>query len=119
MESILRIEEGVKVRDNEAVSKRLLLFAATTGYQIREFARAGQRLGIDVSLATDRCVRMDDPWGDGALPVKFDHRMAGTLQALAGMHFDAVAAVGDGPAEAAAVAAEMFGVPFHPPATAR
>jgi len=27
--------------------------------------------------------------------------------------------VGDGPAEAAAVAAEMFGVPFHPPATAR
>jgi biotin carboxylase len=35
------------------------------------------------------------------------------------MHFDGVAAVGDGPAEAAAVAAEMFGVPFHPPAAAR
>jgi biotin carboxylase len=101
------------------VGKRLLLFAATTGYQIREFAHAGRRLAIDVSLATDRCVRMDDPWGDGALPVQFDHRMADTLEGLRGMRFDGVAAVGDGPAEAAAVAAEMFGVPFHPPAAAR
>jgi biotin carboxylase len=103
----------------ERVSQSLLLFAATTGYQIREFARAGQRLGIDLTLATDRCGRMDNPWGDGALPVKFDHRMARTLEALQGMRFDAVAAVGDGPAEAAAVAAEMFGVKFHPPAAAR
>ena len=107
------------MRENEAMSQRLLLFAATTGYQIREFAHAGRRLGIDVSLATDRCGHMDDPWGDGALPVKFDRRMAGTLKNLQGMQFDGVAAVGDGPAEAAAVAAEMFGVPFHPPAAAR
>ena len=99
--------------------QKLLLFAATTGYQIREFASAGRRLGIDVSLATDRCVRMDDPWGDGALPVKFDHRMAETLESLRGLRIDGVAAVGDGPAEAAAVAAEIFSVPFHPPATAR
>jgi biotin carboxylase len=101
------------------VSKQLLLFAATTGYQIREFASAGRRRGIDVILATDRCGRMDDPWGDGALPVKFDHRMMQTLETLRGMRFDGVAAVGDGPAEAAAVAAEMLGVPFHPPAAAR
>ncbi|HEX3744142.1 MAG TPA: ATP-grasp domain-containing protein [Bryobacteraceae bacterium] len=98
---------------------RLLLFAATTGYQIREFASAGARLGIDIALATDRCLRMDDPWGDGALAVKFDHRMAATVEGLRGLAFDGVAAVGDGPAEAAALAAEMFGVPFHPPATAR
>jgi len=101
------------------VPRKLLLFAATTGYQIREFASAAERLGIEVALATDRCVRMDDPWGDGALPVKFDHRMSQTIEGLRGMRFDGVAAVGDGPAEAAAVAAEMFGVPFHPPATAR
>jgi biotin carboxylase len=98
---------------------RLLLFAATTGYQIRQFADAGRRLGIDVTLATDRCGRMDDPWHDGALPVKFDHRMMGTLETLRGMRFDGVAAVGDGPAEAAAVTAEMLGLPFHPPAAAR
>src|SRR5580692_2505086 len=102
-----------------AVGMRLLLFAATTGYQIREFADAARRLGIDVTLATDRCVQMDDPWGDGALAVKFDHRMAESLEGLRGMRFDGVAAVGDGPAEAAAVAAEMLGVPFHPPAAAR
>jgi hypothetical protein len=101
------------------VDQHLLLFAATTGYQIREFADAGRRLGIDVSLATDRCVRMDDPWGDGALPVKFDSRMAETIESLRDLRVDGVAAVGDGPAEAAAMAAEMFGVPFHPPATAR
>jgi len=102
-----------------AVSQRLLLFAATTGYQIREFANAGRRLGIDVTLATDRCRKMDDPWGDGALAVKFDHRMMATLENLRGMRFDGVAAVGDGPAEAAAVAAEMLGLPFHLPAAAR
>jgi glutathione synthase/RimK-type ligase-like ATP-grasp enzyme len=101
------------------VGKRLLLFASTTGYQIREFSGAGARLGIDVALATDRCLRMDDPWGDGALPVKFDHRMGSTIEALRDLQFDGVAAVGDGPAEAAAVAAEMFGLPFHPPAAAR
>jgi biotin carboxylase len=102
----------------KAVPKTLLLFAATTGYQIREFASAGERLGIDVKLASDRCLHMDDPWGDGALPVRFDHTMAETIEALRGLHFDGVAAVGDGPAEAAAVAAEMFGASFHPPATA-
>jgi len=107
------------VRENKTVGKRLLLFASTTGYQIREFASVGARLGIDIALATDRCLRMDDPWGDGALPVKFDHRMGSTMEALRDLHFDGVAAVGDGPAEAAAVAAEMFGLPFHPPATAR
>ena len=107
------------MRENETVGKRLLLFASTTGYQIREFAGAGRRLGIDIALATDRCLRMDDPWGDGALPVKFDHRIGSTVEALRGLHFDGVAAVGDGPAEAAAVAAEMFGLPFHPPTAAR
>jgi biotin carboxylase len=103
----------------KTVPKTLLLFAATTGYQIREFASAGERLGIDVKLATDRCLHMDNPWGDGALPVRFDHTMPETIEGLRGLRIDGVAAVGDGPAEAAAVAAEMLGVPFHPPATAR
>jgi len=102
----------------KAVGK-LLLFAATTGYQIREFADAGRRLGIDVVLATDRCHQMDDPWADGAIAVKFDGRMAESLEALRGLDCDGVAAVGDAPAEAAAIAAELLGVRFHPPAAAR
>jgi biotin carboxylase len=97
---------------------RLLLFAETTGYQIREFAAAARRLGVDLTLATDRCHVMEDPWGDRAVAVKFD-RIPESLDALRGLPFDGVAAVGDRPAVLAAAAAEMLGVPFHPEAAAR
>ena len=99
--------------------KHLLLFAATTGYQIREFAAAAKRIGADVTLATDRCHIMDDPWGDHAVPVKFD-RVAESLAVLreSNLKVDGVTAVGDRPAVLAAAAAEMFGVPFHPHAAA-
>jgi biotin carboxylase len=94
------------------------LFAATTGYQIRVFADAARRLGVDVTLATDRCHILDDPWGDRAIAVKFD-QIEESLKALRGLRVDGVAAVGDGPAVLAAAAAEMLGVPFHPLAAAR
>lgn len=96
---------------------RLLLFAATTGYQIRVFAEAARRLGVSLTLATDRCHVLDDPWGDDALPVKFD-RIPDSIEVLRGLQFDAVAAVGDRPAVLAAAAAERLGVPFHPLAAA-
>ncbi|HVN05057.1 MAG TPA: hypothetical protein VMT86_11605, partial [Bryobacteraceae bacterium] len=97
---------------------RLLFFAATTGYQIRVFADAARRLNIDLTLATDRCHVLDDPWGDRAIPVRFDD-VAGSLAALRGLRFDGVIAVGDAPAVMAAEAAAMLGIPFHPPAAAR
>ena len=100
------------------MAKHLLLFAATTGYQIRVFAEAAQRLGVDVTLATDRCHIMDDPWGDHAIAVKFD-QVEESLKALRGLRVDGVAAVGDRPAVLAAAAAEMLGVPFHPESAAR
>ena len=95
--------------------KHLLLFAATTGYQIRVFADAARRLGVGVTLATDRCHILDDPWGDRAVPVKFD-RIPDSLSMLwsNNLQVDGVAAVGDRPAVMAAAAAEMYGVPFHP-----
>ena len=98
--------------------KHLLLFATTTGYQIRVFADAARRLGMDLTLATDRCHIMEDPWGDHALPVRFD-RIAESVDTLRGLRFDGVAAVGDGPAVLAAEAAAALGIPFHPPAAAR
>ncbi|MBS1855220.1 MAG: ATP-grasp domain-containing protein [Acidobacteria bacterium] len=99
--------------------KHLLLFAATTGYQIRVFADAARRIGAKVTLATDRCHILDDPWGDDAVPVKFD-RVGESLAVLreCGLKVDGVTAVGDRPAVLAAAAAEMFGVPFHPHAAA-
>jgi biotin carboxylase len=97
----------------------LLLFASTTGYQIRVFADAARRLGAGLALATDRCHVLDDPWGDHALPVRFD-RVAESLAVLRerGLKVDGVAAVGDLPAVLAAAAAEMYGVPFHSYASA-
>jgi biotin carboxylase len=100
------------------VPKKLLLFAATTGYQIRAFADAARRLGADLTLATDRCHVLEDPWGDQALPVKFDP-VSESLESLRGLHFDGVVAVGDRPAALAAKAAKMLEVPFHPPGAAR
>ncbi len=94
--------------------KRLLLFASTTGYQIRVFADAAKRLGADLRLATDRCDVLDDPWGDRAIAVRFD-RAAESLAALRGVSCDGIAAVGDRPALLAAHAAQAFGIPFHSP----
>ncbi|HTQ53741.1 MAG TPA: ATP-grasp domain-containing protein [Bryobacteraceae bacterium] len=99
-------------------SRRVLLFAATTGYQIRMFDDAARRLGVDLTLATDRCPVLDDPWGDRAIPVRFGDVPA-SLEALRGRDFDGIAAVGDAPAVLAAEAACLLGVPFHPPAAAR
>ncbi|MGP8247129.1 MAG: ATP-grasp domain-containing protein [Bryobacteraceae bacterium] len=100
------------------MSKRLLLIAATTGYQTRVFAEAARRLELDLLLATDRCRRMEDPWGDGAIAVRFD-RAEESLAALAGVEFDAVAAVGDRPAVLAAEIAAARGILFHPVSAAR
>jgi len=102
----------------EAVPRRLLLFAATTGYQIRVFADAARRIGAELTLATDRCHILEDPWGDRAIAVKFD-RIPESLEALRSLACDGVAAVGDRPAVLAAATAEMLGVAFHPPAAAR
>jgi hypothetical protein len=100
-----------------AVKPRLLLFAATTGYQIRVFADAARRLGVSLTLATDRCHVLDDPWGDRAVAVKFD-RIPDSLEVLRNLRFDGIAAVGDRPAVLAAAAGERLGVPFHPLAAA-
>ena len=53
--------------------KRLLLIAATTGYQLRAFTDAAERCGYEVAPATDRCHNLEDPWGDHAIPLRFQH----------------------------------------------
>jgi biotin carboxylase len=101
--------------------KRLLLAAATTGYQTRRMAEAARRLGVECVLATDRCRSLEDPWCDGAIPVTFgEPSEAGRLAARFGRGwFDGVAAVGDRPAILAAEVAERLGLPFHSAAGAR
>ncbi len=96
---------------------RLLLFAAKLGYQIRVFAEAATRLGIDVQLVTDRCHVLDDPWGDRAIAVRFEDPY-GSLDAIEGPA-DAVVAVADRPLYLAALTAQKLGLPFHSPDSIR
>ncbi len=51
---------------------KVLVVAATTGYQVRSFAAAARELGVECTLATDRCHVLEDPWADRAIAVKFD-----------------------------------------------
>jgi hypothetical protein len=98
--------------------RRVLLLAATTGYQIRAFGEWAAHLGIDLVLASDRCTELDDPWADGAVPVRFhdlDTSVARVCAALADAPPAGVLAVGDGPVPLAARVAEAFGLPGNPP----
>ncbi|HYA18857.1 MAG TPA: carboxylate--amine ligase, partial [Bryobacteraceae bacterium] len=74
----------------------ILLFAATTGYQTRSMAAAARRQGIGVRLATDRCHILEDPWGDRALPVRFEAPEE-SVESLAGARADGIVAVADRP----------------------
>ncbi len=92
---------------------RILLIAATTGYQTRAFADAARRLGIDVTLATDRCHILENPWQDRAIPILFDQPEESVAR-LADKP-DGIVAVADRSTPVAALAAQRFGIPWHPP----
>jgi biotin carboxylase len=92
---------------------KILIVAATTGYQTRMFADAALRLGFEAALATDRCHVLEDPWGDRAIPIRFDDPdSAGEAIAQAGP-FDGIIAVGDYPTLVAALAAEKLGIRYN------
>lgn len=94
---------------------RVVLVAATTGYQTRMLSEAAERAGIDLALATDRCHVLDDPWGDHATPIRFEKPADAALAIAASGHVDGIVAVGDRPAYVAAVAAAALDLRFHPP----
>ena len=102
--------------------RRVLLIATTTGYLTRAFGEAADRLGVELVFATDRCHRLDDPWRDGAIPVRF-HDEAAFLEVIGeaarDRPFDGVLAVDDRPAVFGALACEALGLKGHSPAAAR
>ena len=95
---------------------RVLLVAATTGYQTRMFADAARQLGFDLVLATDRCHVLDDPWGDRAVPVHFEDPNGACDALMANGPFDAVTAVADRGTLVASITAEALGLPHNSPA---
>jgi biotin carboxylase len=94
---------------------RVLLVAATTGYQTRAFSEVARKLGCELVLATDRCHILDDPWGDNAVALRFDDPESGLDSIAARGPFDGIAAVGDRPAYVASLAAKRLGLKFSPP----
>jgi biotin carboxylase len=105
-------EEKVKLQAES--TDKLLLVAATTGYQTQSFAEAARRQGIEVVLATDRCHVLEDPWQDHAIAVKF-----ADPQPVAGIEVDGIVAVADRPTLIAALTAEAMGLPWHTPDAVR
>src|ERR1700682_1280920 len=94
---------------------RLLLIATTTGYQTQAFAEAAERLGFELVLATDRCHVLDDPWGDHAIPVRFEDPEGAVDRLAEEASVDAIVALGDRAAWLGALAAERVGLPGNPP----
>ena len=100
---------------------RVLVLATTTGYQTRAFGDAAKRLGVELVFATDRCHLIEDPWQDGAVPIRFydeEASVAAIVDAARSRPIDGVLVVGDRPAVIAARVAEALGLPGHPPAAA-
>ena len=99
-------------------TKRLLLLFTTTGYNAEDFARAAQKLGVEVVFGTDRCRVLNDPWRDAAIPLRF-HRpedSARRVRKYAETHpIDAVIAVGDKPTVAASVICKALNLPVNSP----
>ena len=100
-------------------AKRLLLFTTKLGYQTRSFEAAARKLGVQLVYVTDRCQRLEDPWGDRAIAVHFETPEAAAytvMEAVRGQDVGGVLALGDRPAIAAAYAARGLGVRHNHPA---
>ena len=98
--------------------QRLLLLSTTTGYQAQQFRAAAEHIGIPLVLATDCCHQLDDPWGDGAISVRFQEpgESAGKIVEFARHHpIHGVVAIGDAPTMTAALVAGHLGIRFHSP----
>ena len=99
-------------------NKRVLLLSTTTGYQLRAFDDAAQRLGVELVFGTDRCHQLDDPWRDRAIPIRF-HREWQSADAVvkeaARAPFHGVIAVGDRPTVLGALICERLNLPGNPP----
>jgi len=99
-------------------SRPVLLLAAVKGYELRLFLDAAQRLGLPVRLGTDRCHRLDDPWRDGALALKFERPQQAAQRVLDFLQSNPVQAVvplGDSATRTAALVCQALGLPYNSP----
>jgi biotin carboxylase len=101
--------------------RRLMILCTTTGYQTRAFAETAARMGLDIAFGSDRCHVLEDPWRDGAIPLRFEDPEGAALQIMeyARRHpVQGVVALGDQATPAAASASQLLRLPYHPPRAA-
>ncbi len=100
---------------------RVLLLCTTTGYQAQAFVDAAEKLGLEVVFGTDRCHVLDDPWGDDAIPLRFENPEENTrkiAEAARERPLAAIVQIGDRATETAALASKALGLLNHPPEAA-
>ena len=100
---------------------RILVLSTTTGYQLRSFGAAAEKLGIELVFGTDRCHTLDDPWQDAAVAVRFDDPEGATAAIVRDAEMrpiDGVVVVGDRPVVLAAQVAQALGLRGNPPEAA-
>jgi biotin carboxylase len=100
---------------------RVLLLCTTTGYQAHSFLDAARKLGLEVVFGTDRCHVLDDPWGDNAVPLRFEDPEENTRKIVEAAHerpFAAIVQIGDRATVTAAVASKALGLLNHLPEAA-
>ncbi len=110
-----------KLDDSAAPTKRLLLLFSTTGYEADDFAAAARKLHVACVFGSDRCHVMEDPWQDGAIPLRFEDPEGGAraiLEYARTTPIHAIVAVGDRPTLTAARACQALGLPHNPPQAA-
>jgi predicted ATP-grasp superfamily ATP-dependent carboligase len=99
----------------------LILLASKLGYQTRSFAEAAKRLGVTVIIGSDRCHQLDDPWADGAVPLRFEEpenagsHLIRTVQCRAGEKIGAILALGDRQTATAAYVASLLHLSYNSP----
>lgn len=104
-----------------SMCQRLLILTTTTGYQTQSFVAAAEKLGLAVVFGSDRCRRLEDPWRDHALPLRFEDPEDSAARIAAHARsspVDGIVSLGDRPSPTAARACQALGLPGHPPEAA-
>src|SRR5947209_3708082 len=100
---------------------RVLVLAATTSYRTDDFVRAGERLGVEVVIGTDRCHVLAGEWpreAFGSLQVELKHgddAVAAIVAEGRARALDAIVATDDQTAVIAARAAAALGLGGNAP----
>ncbi|MFQ5692327.1 MAG: carboxylate--amine ligase, partial [Nitrospinota bacterium] len=65
------------------VRRCALLLYTTTGYEAEAYLKAARKLDLEIVVGTDRCHRLEDPWRDGAIPLRFEDPAASVRSIVA------------------------------------